>query len=251
MSGAHKPLLESSRPALDEGEAPSSSDARVPVSVTRQRRMIEPWKVLELGKRDAREPARQPVRAHDKVFPRRNVGGGALNAAFMTAGVTATAAVWWRFVHRVSGFDLSPRVHAALEGRTFLASCVAALVTLAVTLTLAILAVRARPRSPAFSLAALGMLLVSISFTFIALTTGSRETVGMTGDAVTLIVGSLPFVAIGLALRVLRNGWIAGAEREGLERESVFFAAALATAIALVGVETLFGAGLGRLLRAL
>jgi len=248
MEGARKSLPKSPESARALEESPPSSRSPIPISVTRQRPAIEPWKVLDLKKAKSDAPAsvRAPVRVHVKVTPQTRRAPFVARAVYAALGIGATAAAVWR-AHRAGGFGLAPRIHALLGDRPFVAASAAAVAALALSLGLLLMTLYARPRSLGYLLAAVATFIVAMAFTFLALTTGAHDAVGMTAEAVRLIALALPFVPIGVALRVLRNGWDAAREREGLECESLLFAAALATALASVGVELLVGVGLGRI----
>jgi hypothetical protein len=251
MDGARKPVPRSPESARGLEEPPPSSRSEVPVSVTRQRRAIEPWKVLDLGKSSAPPaPVRAPVREHAKVTPRRDYRQLAARVAYATVGLAVGAGAAWR-LHRAAGWSLAPRIHTLLEGgRAFLAASVAAVVALALSLALLLAAIYGRPRSLGYLVAAVATFIVAMAFTFLALTTGGHDTVAMTREAVGLVAGALPFVPLGVAVRLLRNGWVASADREGLACESLLFATALATALGFVGIELAIGAGVARALGA-
>jgi hypothetical protein len=245
MDGARKPVRKAAEDPRAREESPPSSRSQVPLSVTRQRRAIEPWKVLT--KSASPEPLRLPVRAHDKVTPRKDYAGKIARGLYATLGVAVAAGASWR-LHRASGWSVGPGLHTLLEGRPLLVASVAALGALALALVLMLMTLYARPRSIGYLVAAVAMVVVGLAFTFLALTTGSHDAVGMTGEAIALVGAALPFLPIGVGLRVVRNGWVAAKEREGLACESVLFAAGIATVLGLVGVELLLGAGLGRAL---
>ncbi len=239
MGAAQKPAARASH-AREESPPSTLSSTPPPISVTRQRRAIEPWKVLELKKDEP--PARPIVRTHEKVVPRTSYAGALLSVFFGALGIAVTVAVILRFTHRPLGWALAPRIHALLEGRALLVASAASLGALSLALTFGIVAAYGRPRSFGYLVSAVGMLLVSVAFAFVAFTSGVHDSVGMTRDAVLLVVRALPLVPLGVALRVLRRGWSASADREGLARESILFSAALATSLVFVGLELALGA---------
>ena len=218
--------------------------------MTRQRPSVQPWKVLELKKSPASEPARALRREHVKVVPKVDRVGpivrGIVNALIVVAGCAVAAAPLARFAFRRAGYNPVRYALVALDGHSVLLSSGFALGTLAATITLAIMARFARPRSFGYMVAALGALVIALATIAVAFTAGPAGAPLREADA--LLRWALPFVPLGIALRAWRNAWASCVEGEAKTRVRGFFGAAFASAIAFVAMELFFGAGLARLL---
>jgi hypothetical protein len=172
-----------------------------------------------------------------------------VNAFIVLASAGGAEAALVRFLHRPAGWNVVPLVPAAFDGGSALWSGGASLVALAVAIVLAIAGLYAKPRSMAYLASALGMVVVGMALITVTFSVGPDGAPEFPPDGGRLVPYALPLLPLGVALRFLWNGWNAAYE-DAYPKERLLSAmwAIAAAAVAFVGMELAFGAGLGRLL---
>ncbi len=198
---------------------------------------------LELGAPMVGEQ-RLSVRSHDKVRPKRFDVGVIVNVFVVAVGGGGAGVALSCFMHRARGWDATSPMRPALDGGSALFSGALSLGTLAVCITLAIMAMYARPRSLGYLVASVGMLVVAIAAMTITFSVGPDGAPEIPPNGAALVPWALPVAPLGVALRLTRNAYDRCAEGEGLSRFIGCLLAACAGAVAFVAAELLFGAGL-------
>jgi hypothetical protein len=183
--------------------------------------------------------------SHAKVEPRTNWGGGILSTLLVGIFAGGSGYGLFRYVHRPAGWNVGPLAQKALDGGSALWSGGASMGFLALCITFTIMAMYAKPRSLGYGAAAVGTLIIGVTFMIITFSVGPDGAPEVPPDGAKLVPWLISMVPLGIAFRMLRNAWDKCFEGEARFQGVVL--AAFAAGAAFVGVELLFGAGIGRL----
>jgi hypothetical protein len=201
---------------------------------------------LELGD-DLVAHNRLSTRSHAKVEPHTDWAGGIINVALIAAFGGGVGYALLRFVHRPEGWDVASLAQPALDGGSATWSGAAAMIALTSCITLTIMAMFARPRSLGYGLSALGAVVIAVTLMVITFSVGPDGAPEVPPDGAKLVPLALPFVPLGVAFRLVRNGWDECFEGETKTRMQGAILAAASACVAFVAAELAFGAGLSRL----
>jgi hypothetical protein len=202
---------------------------------------------IELGGAIVQDP-RLPMRSHDKVVPRARYGEKAVNALIVAIATSAAAGGLLRFAHHAAGYSVVPLVPAAFDGGSAAWSGGAALVALAGAVGFAIAGMYAKPRSVGYLVSGLGMVIAAVAMITVTVSVSPDGAPEIPPDGGRLVPWALAVVPFGVACRFVRNAWAAAYEDAfAKERFQSALWALAAGAVAFVGVELLFGAGIARL----
>ena len=183
--------------------------------------------------------------SHAKVEPRTNWGGGILSTLLVGFFAGGSGYGLFRYVHRAAGWNVGPLAQKALDGGSALWSGGASMGFLALCITFTIMAMYAKPRSLGYGAAAVGTLIIGVTFMIITFSVGPDGAPEVPPDGAKLVPWLLAMVPLGLSSRMLRNAWNKCFEGEARFQGVVL--AMFAAGAAFVGVELLFGAGIARL----
>jgi hypothetical protein len=189
-----------------------------------------------------------PTTSHVKVTPRPRYGEMIVNGLVLAVALGGVGAALARFVHVAAGWSLVRVIPAAFDGGSLLWSAGLSLGALAFAVALAIMGNYARPRSLGYFLSAVGMLLVAVAMITVTFSVEPDGPPALMPVGSRLVPFAMPIVPVGIALRLLRNGWTRAKESYFNDRFFGALFAAASAAFAFAAVELLFGSGLLALL---
>jgi hypothetical protein len=186
------------------------------------------------------------TRSHVKIPPRTDWLGGILSTVLVALFAGGSGYALFRYAHRAAGWNVGPLAQKALGGGSATWSGAGSLSFLALSITLTIMAMFAKPRSLAYGFSALAAVVIGVTLMIITFSVGPDGAPDVPPDGAVLIPWLFALIPLGVAFRVLRNAWSQCFEGEAKTRLVGVLLAALSAALAFASVELLFGAGVAR-----
>ncbi len=187
------------------------------------------------------------AREDEELEPRTDWLSAILSTALVGMFAGGSGYALFRYVHRSAGWNVAPLAQKALDGGSATWSGASSLSFLALSITLTIMAMYAKPRSLAYGFSALCAVVIGVTLMIITFSVGPDGAPDVPPDGAILVPWLLALIPLGVAFRMLRNAWSSSYVGGAKNRLHGVLFAAFAAAFAFAAIELLLGAGVMRL----